>query len=95
VAKQEPNAKMPPVVIYTKSTCGYCYAAKTLLRKKNVAFQEISVDGDRTRQATMATKAGGRSTVPQIFIGEQHVGGCDDLHALESAGKLDKLLVGT
>jgi glutaredoxin 3 len=85
---------MPPVVIYTKSTCGYCYAAKSLLRRKNVAFQEINVDGDRAGQASMAQKAGGSSTVPQIFIGAQHVGGCDELHELDSAGKLDALLAG-
>ena len=85
---------MPPVVIYTKSTCSYCSWAKALLRKKNIAFKEISVDGDRAGQATMTQKAGGRSTVPQIFIGAQHVGGCDDLHALDEAGKLDVLLAG-
>jgi len=85
---------MPPVVIYTKSTCGHCYAAKSLLRRKNVAFQEISVDGDRAGQASMAQKAGGCSTVPQIFIGAQHVGGCDELHELDSAGALDALLAG-
>jgi glutaredoxin 3 len=83
---------MPPVVIYTKSTCGYCDAAKSLLRGKNVAYDEISVEGDRAAQAAMAEKAGGRWTVPQIFIGARHVGGCDDLHALDSAGKLDVLL---
>jgi glutaredoxin 3 len=83
---------MPPVVIYTKSTCGYCDAAKSLLRGKNVAYVEISVEGDRAAQAAMAEKAGGRWTVPQIFIGARHVGGCDDLHALDSAGKLDVLL---
>jgi len=85
---------MPPVVIYTKTTCSYCYAAKTLLRQKNVAFEEISVDGDWAGQAAMAQRAGGRSTVPQIFVGARHVGGCDDLHALESAGELDALLAG-
>ena len=83
---------MPPIVIYTKSTCPYCHAAKELLRRKGAAFQEISVDGDRAGQAAMATKAGGRSTVPQIWIGERHVGGCDDLYELEEAGRLDPLL---
>lgn len=83
---------MPPVVIYTKATCPYCHAAKDLLRRKGAAFEEISVDGDRGRQAAMAEKAGGRWTVPQIFIGAAHVGGCDDLHALERAGRLDALL---
>jgi glutaredoxin 3 len=85
---------MPPVVIYTKSTCPYCHSAKDLLRKKQVAFSEISVDGDRAGQTTMAQKAGGRSTVPQVFIGARHVGGCDDLYALESSGGLDALLTG-
>ena len=60
---------MPPIVIYTKSTCPYCHAAKDLLRRKGAQFEEISVDGDRAAQAAMAAKAGGRSTVPQIFIG--------------------------
>ena len=83
---------MPPIVIYTKSTCPYCLAAKDLLRRKGAAFEEISVDGDPKGQAAMAAKAGGRSTVPQIFIGAAHIGGCDDLHQLESAGKLDALL---
>ena len=85
---------MPPIVIYTKSTCPYCHAAKALLQSKGAAFEEIRVDGDRAAQAAMAVKAGGRSTVPQIFIGERHVGGCDDLHELESAGRLDTLLAG-
>ncbi|HEY1943849.1 MAG TPA: glutaredoxin 3 [Roseiarcus sp.] len=85
---------MPPIVIYTKSTCPYCHAAKALLQRKGVAFDEIRVDGDRAGQAAMAAKAGGRSTVPQIFIGDRHVGGCDDLHELESAGRLDTLLAG-
>ncbi len=83
---------MQSVVIYTKSTCPYCHAAKALLKKKGASFEEISVDGDRTGQMAMARKAGGRSTVPQIFIGERHVGGCDDLHDLEAVGELDKLL---
>jgi glutaredoxin 3 len=83
---------VPPIVIYTKSTCPYCHAAKDLLRRKDAAFEEISVDGDRAKQAAMAQKAGGRSTVPQIWIGAKHVGGCDDLYALEQSGGLDPLL---
>jgi glutaredoxin 3 len=79
-------------VIYTKAYCPYCDAAKDLLRRKGAAFQEISVDGDRAGQAEMARKAGGRSTVPQIWIGDAHVGGCDDLYALDRAGRLDPLL---
>ena len=85
---------MPPIVIYTKSTCSYCRAAKDLLRRKGAAFDEVSVDGDRAAQAAMAVKAGGRSTVPQIFIGATHIGGCDDLYDMESAGELDALLAG-
>ena len=85
---------MSPVLIYTKSTCSYCHAAKDLLRQKGAPFEEISVDGDRAGQAAMAAKAGGRSTVPQIFIGSAHVGGCDDLYELDYAGQLDALLAG-
>ena len=83
---------MPPIVIYTKSSCPYCHAAKDLLRRKGAAFEEIGVDGDRAGQAAMAVKANGRSTVPQIFIGDRHVGGCDDLYELEETGQLDPLL---
>jgi glutaredoxin 3 len=83
---------MPPITIYTKASCPYCHAAKALLRKKNAPFEEISVDGDRDAQAAMAVKAGGRWTVPQIFIGERHVGGSDDIHSLDAAGGLDPLL---
>lgn len=85
---------MRPIQIYTKQTCGYCHAAKSLLQKKNAAYEEISVDGDMDAQRKMSERAGGRWTVPQIFIGATHVGGCDDLHALERAGKLDALLAG-
>ena len=86
--------EVKPVVIYTKSTCPYCHAAKALLMKKGVAFKEILVDGDRPAQAAMAAKAGGRSTVPQVFIGGASVGGCDDLYDLDGAGELDALLAG-
>ena len=82
---------MPPVTIYTKSWCPYCHAAKELLTKKGVSFEEIDV-ADREKQAAMAQRANGRSTVPQILIGDAHVGGCDDLHALDAAGKLDPML---
>jgi glutaredoxin 3 len=85
---------MQQITIYTKQTCPYCAAAKDLLRKKNAAFNEISVDGDYEKQKAMGEKAGGRMTVPQIFIGSTHVGGCDDLYALEAAGTLDPLLQG-
>lgn len=83
---------MADIVIYTKSTCGYCAAAKSLLQKKAVSFHEISVDGDFGAQRAMAARAMGRSTVPQIFINERHIGGCDDLYALDAAGGLDPLL---
>jgi glutaredoxin 3 len=83
-----------PIIIYTKSTCPYCHAAKALLQRKAAPFEEIGVDGDHAGQAAMAAKAGGRWTVPQIFIGDRHVGGCDDIHALDAAGKLDPLLAG-
>ena len=83
---------MLKVTIYTKSTCPYCHAAKDLLKKKGAAFDEISVDGDRARQMKMAARAAGRSTVPQIFIGDKHIGGCDDLYDLDRAGRLDDLL---
>ena len=92
--RRERTKILPPIVIYTKSTCSYCRAAKDLLRRKGATFEEISVDGDRAAQAAMAVKAGGRSTVPQIFVGATHVGGCDDLYDLESAGELDALLAG-
>ena len=85
---------MPAITIYTKSSCPYCHSAKDLLRRKSAAYEEISVDGDRAGQARMAERAHGRSSVPQIFIGATHVGGCDDLYALERAGKLDALLAG-
>lgn len=83
---------MQPVTIYTKGWCPYCTAAKSLLRKKGVSFDEIDVDRVPTARSEMAGRSGGRSTVPQIFIGERHVGGCDDLHALEGRGELDRLL---
>jgi glutaredoxin 3 len=79
------------VTIYTKSWCPYCSAAKDLLKEKKVNFTEIQVK-NAEEQATMAKKAKGRSTVPQIFIGDRHVGGCDDLYALDDKGELDKLL---
>jgi glutaredoxin 3 len=82
---------MPAVTIYTKSWCPYCSAAKDLLKKKNVAFTEIAVKSADDQNA-MAKKAGGSSTVPQIWVGERHVGGCDDLYALDDKGELDRLL---
>ncbi len=83
---------MKPVEIYTSPLCGYCHAAKRLLKEKGVSFSEIDVLADPSRKAEMIQRANGGRTVPQIFIGDAHVGGCDDLHALERAGKLDPLL---
>ncbi|MDD3651398.1 glutaredoxin 3 [Immundisolibacter sp.] len=79
------------VTIYTSALCGYCAMAKRLLDNKGVAYQEIPVDMDGTRRAEMERRSG-RRTVPQIFIGERHIGGYDDLAALERAGRLDALL---
>ena len=86
---------MPPVEIYTRTYCSYCQWAKELLNRKGIAFKEISVDGDREARAAMTARANGKQTVPQIFIGDTHVGGCDELYALEETGKLDGLLQGT
>lgn len=83
---------MRPVTIYTTSWCPYCTAAKALLRRKGVAFDEIDVEAVSGARAEMVRRAGGRTSVPQIFIGPEHVGGCDDLHALDRAGRLDPLL---
>lgn len=83
---------MRPVEIYTTPTCGYCAMAKRLLQRKGVNYREIDVSADPSLRATMVQRANGRRTVPQIFIGPVHVGGSDDLHALEHAGKLDALL---
>ncbi|MEM7295517.1 MAG: glutaredoxin 3 [Pseudomonadota bacterium] len=83
---------MQPVEIYTSPTCGFCHAAKRLLSSKGVSFSEIDVAREPERRAEMVQRAHGGRTVPQIFVGSTHVGGCDDLYALESAGKLDALL---
>jgi glutaredoxin 3 len=83
----------PTVTIYTTSTCPFCIRAKHLLAEKNVNFDEIDVGADPSIRAAMTERAG-RRTVPQIFVGETHVGGCDDLFDLEHAGKLDPLLEG-
>jgi glutaredoxin 3 len=88
------NNTMTPVEIYTTPYCPFCLDAKALLKKKNVAFVEIDVSRDRDLKAKMIERANGGYTVPQIFIGATHVGGCDDLYALDSAGKLDPLLNG-
>lgn len=83
---------MKPVEIYTSPLCGFCHAAKRLLNKKGVAFSEIDVWANPDRKPEMIQRAAGRRTVPQIFIGDTHVGGCDDLFELDGDGKLDALL---
>jgi glutaredoxin 3 len=83
---------MPAVEIFTTRWCPYCHAAKALLTRKGVNFTEIDVSGDWNGRQKMIERANGRTTVPQIFIGSTHVGGSDDLHALERAGRLDPLL---
>lgn len=83
---------MPRIEIYTKAFCSYCWRAKTLLESKGVAYREISVDFGGTEREKMIQRAHGCTTVPQIFIGEQHIGGCDELMALDHAGKLDPLI---
>lgn len=83
---------MKTVEIYTTPTCPYCAAAKRLLTKKGVAFTEIDVSRDADLRQAMTQRAGGRRTVPQIFIGGTPVGGSDDIHALDAAGKLDPML---
>lgn len=83
---------MKPVEIYTSPLCGYCHAAKRLLKEKGVSFSEIDVMANPNRKGEMISRANGGRTVPQIFIGDVHVGGCDDLYALDRSGKLDPLL---
>lgn len=82
----------PHVVMYSTSWCPYCSRARALLESKQVAFEEIDIDSGAGLRAAMIARAGGRTSVPQIFIGDVHVGGSDDLHALEAEGKLDSLL---
>ncbi|MBX2806794.1 MAG: glutaredoxin 3 [Hyphomicrobiales bacterium] len=82
----------PRIDVYTTMFCPYCDAAKRLLKTKDVEYTEIDVTMDPGLREEMTKRAGGRRTVPQIFIGEQHIGGSDDLYALEARGELDKLL---
>src|SRR5260370_38267727 len=93
-ASRGSRQEMQPVVIYTKSTCSYCHAAKALLRKKNAPFQEISVEGDRAAQEAMAVKANGRWTAPQIFIGDTYAGGHARIHRVDRAGRAHAPLPG-
>ena len=83
------------IEIFTRPGCGYCSAARSLLTRKNAAFTEYDVSVDPTYRERMAERVGAGATFPQIFIGNQHVGGCDDLYALDREGKLDALLAGT
>jgi glutaredoxin 3 len=83
---------MQPVEIYTSPLCGFCHAVKRLLTAKGASFTEIDLMRQPDRRGEMLSRAGGKHTVPQIFIGDIHVGGCDDLYALDKAGKLDPLL---
>ena len=82
---------MKKIIIYTTNVCPYCVRAKALFDRKNLKYEEINVEEQQERDK-MIVKAGGRRTVPQIFIGSVHVGGCDDLYALEKDGKLDEIL---
>ena len=79
------------VIIYTSSLCGFCFRAKSLLKQKNINFQEIDVDNDYEKRIEMIEKSGGRSSVPQIFFGDQHIGGCDDLFKLDRNNELNNL----
>lgn len=83
---------MKTVEIYTSPLCGFCHAAKRLLNQKGVAFSEVDVLANPDRKPEMIKRAGGGRTVPQIFVGEAHIGGCDDLYELERNGTLDRLL---
>jgi glutaredoxin 3 len=83
----------PPITLYVSDWCPYCQLAKQLLTQKNLVFAEIDVDGDAELRREMTARSG-RDTVPQIFIGDKHVGGCDDLVALDESGGLDRLIQG-
>ncbi|CAE22236.1 Glutaredoxin [Prochlorococcus marinus str. MIT 9313] len=85
---------MAKVEIYTWQSCPFCLRAKALLDRKGVSYQEHAIDGDQAARAVMASRAGGKNTLPQIFIDDLSIGGCDELHALEGAQKLDGLLQG-
>jgi glutaredoxin 3 len=85
---------MADVVLYTRDWCSYSDAARALLERKGVEFEEINATGNKDLRAQMVERANGRSTFPQVFIGGAHVGGCDDLYELEEQGKLDALLAG-
>ena len=92
VAPASERARVAKVEIYTTMFCGYCHAAKRLLQELEVPFVEYDVGGDFEKRAKMGERAGGRTTVPQIFINDAHVGGCDELYVLNRTGKLKRLL---
>ncbi|MAR07265.1 MAG: glutaredoxin 3 [Cyanobium sp. NAT70] len=83
---------MAKVEIYTWRLCPFCIRAKALLDRKGVDYLEYAIDGDRAARAAMAERSGGRTSLPEIFIDDHHIGGCDELHALDRAGELDPLL---
>ena len=83
---------MSIVEIYTSPYCGYCHAAKRLLNKKSATFQEIDISGNPRRRSEMLVRANGGHTVPQVFINDKHIGGCDELHAMERSGHLGAML---
>ncbi|MBV8549208.1 MAG: glutaredoxin 3 [Alphaproteobacteria bacterium] len=83
---------MADITVYSGPSCPYCDRAKLLLKKKGAAFTEVNVKADPAKLEEMMTRANGKRTIPQIFINNQHIGGCDDLYALDAAGKLDSLL---
>lgn len=83
---------MPNIIVYSGTGCPYCIRAKQLLKHKNASFTEINVRADPSALAEMLAKSQGKQTIPQIFIDDKHIGGCDDLYALDQAGQLDPLL---
>ncbi len=83
---------MAQIIVYSGPHCHYCDKAKALLNRKNAEFQEFNVTEDNEKLDEMIKRTGGRMTIPQIFINDRHIGGCDDLYALDSEGKLDELL---
>ena len=80
------------IIIYTSSLCGFCYRAKSLLKKKNIPFEEIDIDLDYSKRNEMIKKSGGRNSVPQIFFKDHHIGGCDDLYKLEEDNGLENFI---
>jgi glutaredoxin 3 len=86
---------MPQITMYSKMLCPFCHRAKKLLKQKGAAFEEIDITWNASRRNEMLERADGHHTVPQIFIGDTHVGGCDELYQLEAEGRLDPLLAGS